>query len=47
VTEFVADHEPATYHRGRWRALLRRGDQHELTSVPPVVAAVDAAQPAG
>ena len=47
LLEFVADHEPATYHRGRWRSLLRRGDQYELTSVPPVVAAVDAAQPAG
>jgi pimeloyl-ACP methyl ester carboxylesterase len=42
VIEFVAENEPATYHRGRWRSLLRRGDQFELTSVPPVVAAVDA-----
>lgn len=41
VIEFVAENEPATYHRGRWRSLLRRGDQFELTSVPPVVAAVD------
>ena len=43
VVDFVAENEPASYHRGRWRALLRRGDQFELTSVPPVVAAVDAA----
>jgi pimeloyl-ACP methyl ester carboxylesterase len=42
LLEFVQHNEPATYHRGRWRALLRRGDQYELTSVPPVVAAVDA-----
>ncbi len=41
VLEFVAENAPASYHRGRWRALLRRGDQAELTSVPPVVAAVD------
>jgi pimeloyl-ACP methyl ester carboxylesterase len=34
VTEFIAMNEPAQYHRGRWRALLRRGDQFELESVP-------------
>ena len=34
VAEFVAANEPAHYHRGRWRALLRRGDQFELESVP-------------
>lgn len=39
VVEFVESHEPAHYHRGRWRALLRRGDQHELQSVEPVRAA--------
>ena len=42
VVNFAAENAPASYHRGRWRALLRRGDQFELTSVPPVVAAVDA-----
>ena len=34
VTKFVASNEPAHYHRGKWRALLRRGDQFELASVP-------------
>lgn len=33
VKEFIAESRPATYHRGRWRALLRRGDQFELESV--------------
>lgn len=33
VTEFIASTKPARYHRGRWRALLRRGDQFELESV--------------
>ncbi len=36
VTEFIASNEPAQYHRGRWRALLRRGDQFTLESVPPI-----------
>jgi pimeloyl-ACP methyl ester carboxylesterase len=36
VTEFIASNEPAQYHRGRWRALLRRGDQFALESVPPI-----------
>ncbi|MET1037075.1 MAG: alpha/beta fold hydrolase [Aeromicrobium sp.] len=35
VTEFIEANEPAHYHRGRWRALLRRGDQYELESVEP------------
>jgi pimeloyl-ACP methyl ester carboxylesterase len=30
VDEFVATHEPARYHRGRWRSMLRRGDQGAL-----------------
>jgi pimeloyl-ACP methyl ester carboxylesterase len=34
VEEFIAANAPAQYHRGRWRALLRRGDQFELESVP-------------
>jgi hypothetical protein len=36
VMEFIAANEPAHYHRGRWRALLRRGDQFELESVDVV-----------
>ncbi|MBC7630052.1 alpha/beta fold hydrolase [Aeromicrobium sp.] len=36
VEEFIAANEPATYHRGKWRALLRRGDQFELESVDPL-----------
>ncbi|QGG40970.1 alpha/beta fold hydrolase [Aeromicrobium yanjiei] len=35
VTEFVDSTEPAHYHRGRWRALLRRGGEYELESVTP------------
>ncbi|AWB91855.1 alpha/beta fold hydrolase [Aeromicrobium chenweiae] len=35
VTEFIDHHEPAHYHRGRWRAVLRRGNQYELESVTP------------
>ncbi|AXT84596.1 hypothetical protein C6I20_04900 [Aeromicrobium sp. A1-2] len=34
VTEFIEDNPPAQYHRGRWRALLRRGDQYALEPVP-------------
>jgi pimeloyl-ACP methyl ester carboxylesterase len=34
VTEFVSATEPATYHRGRWRALMRRGDVGALSAVP-------------
>lgn len=34
ITEFVAENPPASYHRGRWRAMLRRGDQAVLTTVP-------------
>ena len=44
VKAFIADNEPASYHRGKWRALLRRGDQFELESVPAV--ADTAVQPA-
>lgn len=44
VTEFVESTEPAHYHRGRWRALLRRGDTADLESVPP--APVAGAEPA-
>ncbi|MCW2838876.1 MAG: hypothetical protein JWR55_359 [Aeromicrobium sp.] len=36
VVAFIEANEPAHYHRGRWRALLRRGDQFELESVEPV-----------
>ena len=43
VLDFVEAHAPARYRRDRWRSLLRRGDQAELTAVPPVIAAVDAA----
>ncbi|MCL3818327.1 alpha/beta fold hydrolase [Aeromicrobium wangtongii] len=33
VQQFIEANAPAHYHRGRWRALLKRGDQHELESV--------------
>ncbi|CAN5181119.1 alpha/beta fold hydrolase [soil metagenome] len=33
LTEFVEQNEPAQYHRGRWRALMRRGDQADLSIV--------------
>jgi pimeloyl-ACP methyl ester carboxylesterase len=35
VTDFVGSTDPATYHRGRWRSLMRRGDVGTLTSVDP------------
>ena len=35
VTAFVESTDPATYHRGRWRSLMRRGDVGTLTSVDP------------
>ncbi|MFT4298614.1 MAG: alpha/beta fold hydrolase [Aeromicrobium sp.] len=35
VLRFTAENPPATYHRGRWRAMLRRGDQAVLTAVSP------------
>lgn len=44
VVEFIESNAPASYHRGRWRALLRRGDQYQLESVDPEP--VDATQPA-
>jgi len=34
VVDFCRTQEPAQYHRGRWRALLRRGDQAGLATVP-------------
>lgn len=30
VVDFIARTSPATYSRGRWRAMLRRGDQFDL-----------------
>lgn len=33
VTQFVGSTDPATYHRGRWRALMRRGDVSTLASI--------------
>lgn len=33
VIEFITATEPAQYHRGKWRALLRRGDQAVLEAV--------------
>lgn len=38
VTEFIDATEPAQYHRGRWRALMRRGDQAVLDAVSDVPA---------
>ena len=48
VDEFVAAHEPARYHRGRWRSMMRRGDQVTLgtaspESVPAIGAGVEVA----
>lgn len=49
VVDFIHSREPAHYHRGTWRAMLRRGDQPELvpaepSGVPPAKgAAVDVA----
>jgi len=34
VVDFCRTQAPAQYHRGRWRALLRRGDQAGLVTVP-------------
>ncbi|WP_344326589.1 alpha/beta fold hydrolase [Aeromicrobium halocynthiae] len=34
LLEFVASHEPATYRRATWRAMLRRGAQPALDSAP-------------
>ncbi|MTB87601.1 alpha/beta fold hydrolase [Aeromicrobium senzhongii] len=33
VVDFCRSQSPAQYHRGKWRALLRRGDQAGLASV--------------
>jgi pimeloyl-ACP methyl ester carboxylesterase len=38
VREFVAQTAPAGYHRGRWRAVLRRGPAPRLTTVQDPVA---------
>jgi pimeloyl-ACP methyl ester carboxylesterase len=39
VNRFIASTEPATYHRGRWRALMRRGaDAPELAVITPAEA---------
>ena len=43
VMAFIEANEPAQYHRGRWRALLRRGDQYTLESVPTAPEAVEPA----
>lgn len=34
LTQFCRSKPPAQYHRGRWRSLLRRGDQFGLETVP-------------
>lgn len=34
LVEFCHSKPPAQYHRGRWRSLLRRGDQFGLETVP-------------
>ncbi len=33
LTNFIDAHAPASYHRGKWRALLNRGDQAVLEAV--------------
>jgi pimeloyl-ACP methyl ester carboxylesterase len=33
IDEFIRSHPPATYHRGRWRQLLRNGPQAPVPSV--------------
>ncbi|KQY58873.1 hypothetical protein ASD11_04380 [Aeromicrobium sp. Root495] len=35
VSDFVADNAPAAYHRGKWRAMLRRGDKIDIAPVEP------------
>ncbi len=36
LDEFIRTHPAATYHRGRWRALLKNGGQHPVPeSVTP------------
>lgn len=35
VRDFCAETEPAPYHRGKWRALLRRGEQPIAFNRPP------------
>ncbi|MGZ5388496.1 MAG: alpha/beta fold hydrolase [Aeromicrobium sp.] len=39
VVEFIATNKPANYHRGRWRALMRSGDQAVLDPVSDAPAA--------
>jgi pimeloyl-ACP methyl ester carboxylesterase len=39
VNDFVRSSEPATYHRGRWRRLLRSGGDAPLHAVPDAVTA--------
>lgn len=38
VIDFISASEPAKYHRGKWRALLRRGDQAVLDAVADIPA---------
>ena len=45
VREFVQSNAPAVYHRKKWRALLRRGDQYELAAVPPISTELQGAEP--
>ena len=40
VEDFVAAHEPARYHRGKWRTMMRRGDQVTLGTASPESAPV-------
>jgi len=39
VVEFIETNKPANYHRGRWRALMRSGDQAVLDAVSDAPAA--------
>lgn len=43
VNDFIRSTEPAAYHRGRWRALLKNGREAALTPREPVAKVIDIA----
>ncbi len=47
LTNFIDNHAPSSYHRGKWRALLSRGDQAVLEAVAEPAAEAESATSAG
>jgi pimeloyl-ACP methyl ester carboxylesterase len=47
IRSFVASNEPARYHRGKWRTMLRRGDEVQKDQVVLATGSPDSVETAG